>query len=153
MVHGAQGFFQGGVGIVVVDLVEVEVIRLQSSETEVDLIEDVLAGAPVHVGTIAHVRRHFGGQQDLRTLDAQRFSDEDLRLPFTIGIGGLDEVDAASTAWRRTRSAAGKSRRGPKLLVPRPMTETCKPECPNRRYSIPASTMARFRVDEIESMR
>ena len=26
---------------------------------------------------------------------AQRFSDEVFRLPFTIGIGGLDEVDAA----------------------------------------------------------
>ncbi len=48
----------------------------------------------MHVGAITDVGRNFRGHQDLRTVAAQRLADERFRLTLSIGVGGLDEVDA-----------------------------------------------------------
>jgi hypothetical protein len=42
-VHGAQGFLHGCERVIVVDLIEVQVIGLESLQSEVDLINNVLA--------------------------------------------------------------------------------------------------------------
>jgi hypothetical protein len=77
-----------------VDLVEVEVIGLEFLEADIDLLHDMLAGPPVHIGTVAHVGRDFRGNQDLCTVITQRLPDECFRLTLTIGVGGLNEIDA-----------------------------------------------------------
>jgi hypothetical protein len=42
MIHGVQGFLQRREGVVVVDLVQVEVIRLEFLQTAVNVLQDVL---------------------------------------------------------------------------------------------------------------
>lgn len=86
-----------GVVVVTVDLVEIDVVGLEATETVVDGVVEVLAAETFVVEIIAHGVVEFGGDDDLVAGDAEGFDGaaEDF---FTdaegVHVGGVEEVDA-----------------------------------------------------------
>ena len=93
--HGAHDFFNGGIGVVAVAEVEVNVIRAQALEGGVDGFGDVLARKSAPVGTL------MVGQKTLleitsssRGMIGDGFTHHNLRLPVGVHVGVVEEVDA-----------------------------------------------------------
>ncbi len=96
-VEGAEGFFDGGDGVVAVDLVEVDVVGLEAAEAGVDGVHDVAAGGADLVAAGAGAAEDFGGDDDLCAGDVQvseRLAEGLFALALGVDIGGVEEVDA-----------------------------------------------------------
>ena len=63
-VEGAEGLFDGGDGVVAVDLVEVDVVGLEAAEAGVDGVHDVAAGGADVVAALAGAAEDLGGDDD-----------------------------------------------------------------------------------------
>ena len=96
-VEGAKGLFDGGDGVVAVDLVEVDVVGLEAVEAGVDCVHDVAAGGADVVAARAGAAEDLGGDDDLSAGDVQvleGLAEGFFALAFGVDVGGIEEVDA-----------------------------------------------------------
>ena len=75
------------------DLIEVDVVAVQAPQTQLDLRQNVLAGSPMHIGTLAPIGDDLGRKQHLAPLGMQRLPDKRLRLAIPVGVRGLNKID------------------------------------------------------------
>ena len=126
------------------DLVEIDVFEAEALQAGGDLIHDVAARQADRVRPRAHPPEHFGRDDDVLALHAevtQRLPELDLRLAFRIDVGGVDEIDAASSARPTSAveafwSSAPIARQKPaplNVIVPRQISETYWPVLPSGR--------------------
>ena len=96
-VEGAEGLFDGGDGVVAVDLVEVDVVGLEAAEAGFDGVHDVSAGGSDVVAAGAGAAVDLGGDDDVFAGDVEvleGLADGDLGFALGVDVGGVDEVDA-----------------------------------------------------------
>jgi hypothetical protein len=72
-VEGAEGLFDGGDGVVAVDLVEVDVVGLEAAEAGVDRVHDVPPGGADVIAALAGAAEDFGGDDDVFAGDVEIF--------------------------------------------------------------------------------
>src|SRR5438067_9346449 len=73
-----------------VELVQIDVVGLETTQAIVDLAHDVApATAPV-VGAISHGHVHFGRQHNGIAATAQGFADDLLALAAAVDVRGID---------------------------------------------------------------
>ncbi|MEJ7605704.1 MAG: hypothetical protein WKF37_05430, partial [Bryobacteraceae bacterium] len=65
IIESFQGFFDRSFVIEAMDLVEVDVIGLETAQAVFDSVHDVLAGQAALVGIVSHGVEDFGGDDDL----------------------------------------------------------------------------------------
>ena len=78
-----------------VELVEVDVIGVESTQAVVEGTGDPSTGVALHVSIGAHRMEHLGGEDDVLTSAGQCSADDLLAFATRVGIGGVEEVDAA----------------------------------------------------------
>ena len=96
-VEGAEGFFDGGDGVVAVDLVEVDVVGLEAAEAGFDGVHDVAAGGADVVAAGAGAAEDLGGDDDFVAGDVEVFeglAEGLFALALGVDVGGVEEVDA-----------------------------------------------------------
>ena len=80
--------------VLAVDLVEVDVVGAQATETRVARLADVLPRRAARVRSRPDRHGALGGQHDLRTPAAQRLAADLLRDRAGVRVGGVEEVAA-----------------------------------------------------------
>ena len=124
------------------DLIEVDIVGPQPSKALLDLLDNVSSGVAGQVWAFRDALGNLGRNDRLITPTLQRSSDELFGQPFTIAVGGVDQVDAyvEGTVDDLGRPSARMWNGGwslwPKLSVPSPISETWRPESPSLRYLI-----------------
>jgi hypothetical protein len=97
VVQRTQGLVDGHRGLGTVDLIEVDVIGLQTAQTVFTGFHDVKASiAPGIRIRVVHLAVHFGREEDFVALTALFERDTCYRLAFAapIDVGGIDKVTA-----------------------------------------------------------
>src|SRR3954452_3425808 len=84
------------VRIEAVDLVEVDVVGVETFQRRVDLLQDRFPRQPLSARTVVHLAEHLGGQHDVLPprVALDRPADDLLRGPRLIDVGGVPEGDA-----------------------------------------------------------
>ena len=80
-----------------VDLVQIDVVGLQSPQAGLALAHDMAPGGATGVGTFTHRPEHLGGQYDILAADVQilqGLAHDALTGTTTVHVGGIDKVDA-----------------------------------------------------------
>jgi hypothetical protein len=80
-----------------VDLIQVDVVDVESAQAVVDRVLDVLGGEPALVAIVTHRAVHLGRDHDLLARDLevlQRAAEHALALALRVDVGGVEEVDA-----------------------------------------------------------
>ena len=90
-----QGLLDIGVLIRPVDLIQVDVVRLQPAQAVLHLPDKPPPRVALHVDVPAHRPVRLGGQHHIIPAAAQRLPDDLLRLPRRIHIRRIDEIDPA----------------------------------------------------------
>ncbi len=102
-IESTKGLFDGGDGVVAVDLVEVDVVGLEAAQAGFDGVHDVASRSADIVAADAGAAIDLGGDDDVFARDGEIFeglADADFGLALGVDVGGVDEVDAG----RRRRS-------------------------------------------------
>ncbi len=81
-----------------VEVVEVEVVGLQTREAFVDGAENGFAREAVLVRRVAHLEEDFAGQDDLVAAALERVAEQRFRDTRVVHVGGVEEVDAGVEA-------------------------------------------------------
>src|SRR5512132_2051943 len=76
------------------DLVEVDPIRLQSSQARVDRLNEPASRIATSIAALAHVKTGLRRQHNLISSPAQCPADDLFGLPVGVNVRGVDEVDA-----------------------------------------------------------
>ena len=94
MVEGGDGFVDGGVGVGVVEEVEVDVVGLEAFEGAVDGVEDVDAGVSADAVVEGVFFVDLGAEEEgvAFVVGFEDLAEEG--FGFAVGVGGVDEVDA-----------------------------------------------------------
>ena len=98
VVESFAGLFDGRVGIEAVNLVEVDVIDVETLERGVDGGHDVLAREAAVVRRVGHGAADFGGDDEVFAAGlelAEEFAGDDLTVAERVHVGGVEEVDAS----------------------------------------------------------
>src|SRR5690606_15410670 len=95
VVEGCQRFLDGGRRVEAVNLIEVDVVHLQSTEAVVDGVADVFAGEAALVRRVAHGVEDLGRDDDLLAGNLQ-ITDRPAENLFAdaqrVHVGGVEEV-------------------------------------------------------------
>ena len=95
IVERAHGLLQRGDGIEAVDLVEIDIIELQSFQAAGDLVHDMAARQADGIGTGPGARAHLGGDDEAFARDleiGERLTEHHFRAALGINIGRVDEI-------------------------------------------------------------
>jgi hypothetical protein len=141
VVEGAHGLLDGRVEISAVDLVEVDVVQLQTLQAGVDGRHDVAAGQADLVHSGSGPAADLGRDDDLvaRPLErGERRADMPLRFSLRIDVRRVDEVHAGVERRPDERLGLGRGELAdasqypfpPKVIVPRHSSETYNPVLP-----------------------
>ncbi len=76
------------------DLVEVDIVDLESSKRALDRASEPAPRTAAPVRIVPHGLKCLGGEHDVVPSLLERFTDDLLGLALTIGVGAVDEVDA-----------------------------------------------------------
>src|SRR6185312_7877734 len=98
LIDGRQSLLQRRRRVWLVQVVNVDMVGLQTAETFFDLELNGLARKPNILRLLAHLDADFGSQDDLIAPTAQKSAYDRLRGTGVVDIGGVDEVDAALEA-------------------------------------------------------
>ena len=94
VVEGHDGFIDGGIGVGVMQLEEIDAVGLQAAEAAVEGVEDVDAGIAAEFVAVAVAFVDFGAEED-GVAFAVGFEDVSQEyFAIAVGVGGVDEVDA-----------------------------------------------------------
>src|SRR5580704_6783678 len=74
-IESVERFFDGGQGIETVQMVDVEVIRVEAAEAGFAGLEDVVARRADVVGTVAEAESGFGGDEKIVALACDGFAE------------------------------------------------------------------------------
>jgi len=87
------------------------------------------------VRVVVHRHGHLRRQQDVVAAAFERLADDLFGLTGGVDVGGVDEVDAASSAWwtMRIESSWSVLPQAPNIIVPRQSFETWTPVRPSGR--------------------
>jgi hypothetical protein len=89
-----EGLIEVDVGLVAVDLVNVDPVGVQAPKRVLHLADDPAAGVAAAVGVLPHLAPDLRREHDIVALAAgERLADDDLRLSLRVDIRGVDEVD------------------------------------------------------------
>ena len=133
----------GRVPVHVMELVEIDVVRLQPLQAGIQRPADIQCGELGLVGPVRHGAVQLGGEH--RVLPALAAlgepAAEDFLRPAAVArpavdVGGVDEIDAGACAESMMAWAWASSVCGPKFMVPRHRRETVRPERPRCVYCI-----------------
>ena len=92
---GAGDVFDGDVGVDAVLVEEVDVVGAQPSERVVGDLSDAFGSAVGAVGRTSFGEAELGGDHDLVADRLECFADEAFVAALAIGLGGVEERDAA----------------------------------------------------------
>ena len=93
--NGAEGFFDRCFGVDAVQLPKVETLELEIAQAEFNLLGDVLRPADGQpLGRALTGEAALRGDDDSGLVGRERLADESLADGRTVGVGGVDEVDA-----------------------------------------------------------
>ena len=90
----AQRVVDVGPRVGTVDLVQVDVVRVEAPEALLALADDPPAGVAAHVRVGAHVAVHLRREHDVVAPSLKCLGDDRFGLPGRVHVGGVDEVDA-----------------------------------------------------------
>ena len=96
VVERFEGFFDGGLVVPAVDLIEVDVVGAEAAEGVVDFGEDGFAREAGAVGVRAHAAVDFGGEDDL-VAGGEVFegaAGDFFAGAVGVDVGGVEEIDA-----------------------------------------------------------
>ena len=91
---GAERLFKRREAVEAVDLIEVDVVRVETQQTGFDSMENMKAGETYLIGARPHASEHFGRNHDVFALVAEGLAEHRLRLARGIDIRRIEEVDA-----------------------------------------------------------
>jgi hypothetical protein len=96
VIEGVQRLLDGGLLLGPVDLVEVNVVRLQAPQTGLHLLEDVLPVVAPVVRPVPHAAVHLGRQDHpLAPAAGEGLAHRHLRCAAVgVDVGGVEEIDA-----------------------------------------------------------
>ena len=131
------------------DLIEVDIVSLETAETGFDGIHDVSAGGAYVVAAGAHAAEDLGGENDVLAGDVQvleGLAECLFAFAFRVDIGRVKEIDAGidggfnefvgSRLVDRSRWSSKSRRHRAKVMVPRQRVDTSRPVLPRVLYSI-----------------
>ncbi len=96
VVQGFESFFDWGLVIPAVGLIEIDIVGAESAEAVIDFGEDCFAGQAAAVGVFSHGAVDFGGEDDFIALGeiTECAADDFFAGSVGIDVGGVEEVDA-----------------------------------------------------------
>ncbi len=98
VIEGVERLFNGRCRIEAVQLVEVDMIQLESAQALFDAADNMVAGATARVDSAgASFAEHLGRHHHVFARDLevfQRLAGDLFRTPFRVNVGGIDKVDA-----------------------------------------------------------
>ena len=103
---GAGDVFDGDVGVDAVLVEEVDVVGAEPPEGVVGDLADAFGAAVGAVGWPAVGEPELGGDDDLVADRFEGLSDEELVAALSVGLGGVEERDPRSWAWRSSAMAS-----------------------------------------------
>src|SRR5699024_4412896 len=141
-VEGFERLVLWRLGIREMLVVDIDPVRTQATQARVATVEDPPPQRPRRVRLVRGRGRNFV----LSTTSSRRFPSaapmysSEVPPPYISAVSRC--VTPASSAACRTAELDSKSSRMPKLLHPRPTTDTSGPSLPSRRVSISSSVSA-----------
>ncbi len=93
VIQGAQHLFQRRLHIDVMDVVNVDVIHLQTAQAVLDGLHDVDPRHARIVDAFAHRVEEFGRHNGVAAAALERLAQHNLGFAIAIGVGGIEEVD------------------------------------------------------------
>ena len=98
VIQRVEHLFDRGCRVKTVELIQIDMIELQTAQALFDATDDVIArtAAGVHPGR-ARFAKHFGGNHHVFARNfqvLQRLAGDLLRAPFRIHIRGIDEINS-----------------------------------------------------------
>jgi hypothetical protein len=94
VVQRAQTLFDGCFIIPAVQVVQIDMVALQTAQAGFDPIHDVIAGCTFIVGSLALRKKDLGSQHKLFPSPLECITQRNLRLSASVNIGCIDEVNA-----------------------------------------------------------
>ncbi len=94
LVQGAEGLFDGDVGVGAVHLVEVDPVGAETAEAVVDGAGDPLRGPAPGLGVLAHLSGELGRDDGLVPPGAEGLAEELLGRPLPVDVGRVEEGHA-----------------------------------------------------------
>ena len=136
LVERFEGLVDRGLGIGVVLVVQIDAVGAEPAQAGLAAIDDPLPQHARRVGLILRAGQELGGDHDLVPPAAEGGAEKLLRLAAAVHLGGVEVGDAG------VEGGVDDGRRGvacrcfmPKLLQPRPTTESDGPSPPSWRVS------------------
>ena len=108
-VQRLEGLLERGHAVPAVELVEVDVLHVETAQAVLDALDDVLARRAGVVGPVAHREAALGREEQVVAVVLRRLADDLLGHARRVHVGGVDEVDAVVdaqvdlAAWRPRR--------------------------------------------------
>src|SRR5579871_1187615 len=90
----AERFFKRRQWIEAVNLIEIDVIRIQAQQAGLGFLHDIQPRESDLIGTFAHAAVDFGRNHHILALRAERFAQHGFRFARRIDIGRVEEIDA-----------------------------------------------------------
>ena len=143
-VEGVEDLLHRRHAVPLVHLVEVDVVGAQAPQARLARPDEVMAGEPGVVGTVAHGEARLGGDQDVLAPALEDLAHDLLGTPGGVDVRRVDQVDAGlerlvdqGTRLRRSprRRWAAPAPASPNVIVPRVSADTRSPLRPSCRYS------------------
>ena len=93
VIQRVERLFQWGRGIPGMDLIQVDIVRLQAPQAGLDLLEDRRAGEPLSVRPLSHPAPDLGRQDHSVAPAVQGLADDLLAAAAAVDVRGVQKVD------------------------------------------------------------
>jgi hypothetical protein len=159
IVQRAEHLFDRGERVEAMELEQVDVVCAQAAQASFNRPQQMPPGRTDIIWAITAAKGRLSRNEHLVAAASDRASQNLLRLPLGIDVGGIKEVEASLQTYVDEPSCLLDTCRAPRLEefvaatkgpVPKQRAGTLNPEPPNSRYSISVamfiSVGSRFRV-------
>ena len=97
-IHRIQRLFYGNAVIRLVQVIDIEVVRLESPQTIFNRAKNSALGKSTFIRTLAHLVVNLGRQDQVFTLTANRIPQQPLRFTVLIGVGAVEKINTSRDA-------------------------------------------------------